>query len=180
MLEDHVRKSLTDAGIGSTLHDKSLADAGPEGLGLLDWLKSEGGSAIKQEGRNVILEGFSRTPAKLLARGLHINGVGVRVLNLTSFVNIRKYGGEKWEDILDCRSLFILPAQTERPCPLTPWQMEDVEYFLKRRMDQCKSVVLCMDKKQPVEPWWSDGFIEDLMDNCTEFNSSRLKGNTLK
>lgn len=161
-IENHIKQSLTAAGIGSIFHNRRLSDAGTEGSALAGWLRKVGGDAFRNEGRSLIMEGFSRTSVILLARGLHINGYGVRLVSLTQLMTFRKFGGERWEDIVDCMGLFLLPAQTEKPNPLNPWQQDEIEAFLSERMLNGKSVIMCMDERSPETPWWSEGYLNTM------------------
>lgn len=158
-LESHIAKSLSDAGIGKIYHERSLIDFDKQGVQLSDWLKAGGGTAMKSGGC-LILRDFDRAPVTMLARALHINGVGVRCLPLTAiWGTLQKPGSEKWDDLLDADAIFVMPAQSSRDNPLSYWQRDVVEAFLLERAENMKSVVLHMTETTKSEPWWTDEFM---------------------
>jgi hypothetical protein len=174
-LETHHRKSLTDAGIGAVYHDQGLSDAGTQGETLKKFLISGGGDEMKYQGGSLMLHGYSRNAVTLLARALHLHGCGVRMVSLSKLVTLRRRNNEAWEDIVDCRALFIIPAQTNRDNPLSPWQADETEDFLLTRAQGQKSVVMCFDDALPEKPWWSDDFLKSLAKYATVMNAGDKK-----
>ena len=163
-IEPHHAQSLTDAGIGKVYHDKTLSEM-DHGPGLKKFLINGGGDALKNEGASLILRGYPRATTSVFCKGLHMNGVGVRMVSLSNLVTTMRRCVEAWEDIEDCRALVIQPAQTESPCPLDYWQKDMVETYLTERARNGKSVILCFDAKEPEVPWWNVDFLTTLMDS---------------
>ncbi len=134
-LTDDVRWSLTNAGIGTVYHDKKLSEFPDLGPGMFEWLKVHGDRVKQRKLVGIAFTGLNLTPVlNMLARTLHLNGVGTKVLPL---VRMRRYvmDEEFREEVDDTPVLFLTPAMTELPCPLTPSMLAEVEHgFPKSRL----------------------------------------------
>lgn len=145
-----------------SLHDTSLvSDDHPHSKQLAEWLtKDGGGDAVKYQGKSVVFQGFKRRSMNLLARSFHLNSVGVRQLSLTGFTTLHKARNQKWDEVHDYPIMMLVPAQNERECPLSPWQMDVLEGYLSDRMAEDRSVFLSFDQSIPEVAWWSTDFME--------------------
>lgn len=159
-MEPHVKQSLIEAGIGPAFHDKKLPEMGDDGEILWHRLSGELGKALRS-GAFVTLEGYDRETVMVLAKTLHINGLGVRILSLSRlWTQMQKPTTEAWEAISENPVLMVNPAQTDRACPLDHWQRDVIEDYLLSRLDNRKSVVFtALDEITPEGGWWSRGFL---------------------
>lgn len=164
-LSEAVKWSLTNAGIGKRFHDSTLADDKVYGEGLKKFLTDHGEDI--RAGQSVVFQGVHLYEGvMLLARGLHIHGVGCRVLPL---VHMRKVimDPDLREEVDDCQVLMLMQAQTDnRGAPLSDSFMDETEYFIRKRFEEDKSTILLievpvtMDWRTLKNCYWSAGFRE--------------------
>lgn len=140
VLSNEVRMSLAEAGIGKRYHDLTLGDV-RHGAGMLEYLKTNG-KAIRA-GQGVAFHGIGMTDAIImLARGLHINGVGCKVTPLVRMRGLIN-NAEFREQVVDADVLVVLNAQdTNRGNPLHDAVAAEVEYTIRRRHENGKAVFL--------------------------------------
>ena len=142
LVSPEVAASLLEAGIGKRFHDMTLPDAGKEGVGLLEWLKYHG-DGIRAGTTSVVFEGTGMIELiTLLARGLHINGVGCKIVPLVRMRQVIQ-SAEFRETINECDCLVILNAQDRhRSNPLHDSVAAEVEYLIRQRYDNRRSTFL--------------------------------------
>lgn len=142
LVTPEVAESLREAGIGKRYHDMALADAGKEGVGLLEWLLYHG-EGVKAGTTSVLFEGTGMTDLiMLLARGLHINGVGCKIVPLARMRQVIQ-SAEFRETVNEIDCLVILNAQDRhRGNPLHDSVAAEVEYLIRQRYDNRRSTFL--------------------------------------
>lgn len=164
-IDEEVRASLTEAGIGPRYHDRTLASVPYYGDRLMMKLK-EHGDGIRREGRSLIWHGVGLTEAIIMfCRGLHINGVGCLIrplVRLRPIINNPDFR----ENITDIPVLVIMNgADTRRGNPLHDNVMADLEYLLTKRHDAGRAtfIQLSVPEDQPIGEllncYWSDEFM---------------------
>lgn len=179
-LNEEVRASLSNAGIGKRYHDMSLSNAGPLGTGMLRWLHTNGDTV--RSGRSVVFhgEGLSE-PIILLARALHVNGIGCKV---TPLVRMRRVINDPQfrEDIDDIDVLVILNAQDTVRCnPLHDSVAAEVEYLIRERHDNMKATILqiAVPEDQPpaglANAYWTSEFWHLASENFESVTATDLK-----
>lgn len=160
--------SLENAGIGRSYHNRTLQEF-PKNQAVADWIK--GGEARKDvragKGRNFVGEGAaSYDMAMLTARGLHLSGVSAFVVPLRRLVKWLEVRGGDFEALENARSaeaLFVVDfyqVYDKGDCPLTGWQLQDVETFLGERLDDTRAVFLHLAKPLAKAGWWSGNFVK--------------------
>lgn len=168
-IDDQVKWSLTKAGIGSRFHDASMLDEkfGKMGKAMYNWTRKNGERVVN--GQSFVFQGISfGHTLTMLARGLHINGAGVRIYPLVRMRSVLT-DPELKEEMDDALALFIMPAQSGNvACPLYPQWMEETVYYVRQRIASGKAVILHAEVNDDV-PWtqkagfyWPDGFVGDL------------------
>ena len=178
-LNDEVRASLLEAGIGKRFHDLSLNDV-EHGKGMLAYL-TQHGKAFRS-GRSVAFHGVGATDAILmLARALHVNGIGCRVVPL---VRLRQFisSPEFREAVDDADVLVILNAQdTRRGNPLHDSVAAEVEYQIRRRVENNRAVImqLAVPEDQSIASmdncYWSDEMLALMDMHFDKVTLGRLK-----
>lgn len=180
-LSPDVRASLTDAGIGTRYHSMTLASLGAPGDAIKAWLADRGGEQFRG-GSTVVFTGVGSTDLiTVLARGLHLSGLGCRVMPL---VRVRRLltSPVLYEEVMqDTQVLVILNAQdTRRECPLYPSSMAEVEYIVRERHAMRKSTILQMAIPESTELsilpnlYWSDEFL-DFLGSATTLRMDALR-----
>lgn len=162
-VSDNVAWSLTNAGIGKKYHDRTLETVPKYGKGLFKFL-TDHGDAIR-DGTGVIFSGTNLHDGILLfCRGLHINGVGCKILPL---VHMRRaiMDPELAEEISDAHVLVIMPAQNStHGCPISDSFIQETEYLIRKRHANDQSTFLHMGVRDGVDwrglnnCYWSDEF----------------------
>lgn len=160
-INDEVRLSLTEAGIGKAYHFKTLDDLGAAGRGALEWMKRNS-EALRRGTWSAVFDGTGTTDVlKLMARGMHINGIGCRVLPLVRMrrvVNDAEFREMCHE--IDC--LVLLNAQDRhRSNPLHPAVAAEVEYLIRERHEANKLTfvqVAFSGEAEGHDSYWSDEF----------------------
>ena len=168
-INDEVRASLSEAGIGKAYHDRTIASVPAYGDGLKRILTMHG-AEIRQRAFNAVWHGVGLTEAiTLLCRGVHINGVGCM---LQPLVRMRRIiiRPDFREAVDDADLLVIFNAQdTNRGNPLHDSVMSDLEDVLRKRLDNNKMTWLQFAVPEDVVVrdmptcYWSDEFL-DLVD----------------
>ena len=164
-INEEVRASLTEAGIGPRYHDRTLASLPIYGDRLMLKLR-EHGDAIKYGGRSIVWHGVGLTESiTLFCRGLHINGVGCFIRPLVRFRPIIN-DPEFRATVIDIPVLVILNgADTRRGNPFHENVMHDLEYLLTRRMDAGRATLIHLAVPEDVvvanipNCYWSDEFL---------------------
>lgn len=165
-LNDEIRASLSEAGIGKRFHDMSIVDV-PHGPAMLGYLRTHGRGF--KTGHSVAFQGIGLTDAiTMLARALHINGTGCKVLPLVRLRGIIN-NPELREAIDDADVLVVMNAQdTNRGNPLHDAVSAEVEYLLRKRIDNKQSIILQFavpeDAQVSALPncYWSDELLSAL------------------
>lgn len=162
----NIARSLDAAGIFKAYHNADLADCGNLGKGYRDWVKKRG-PELKAKGGVVVFHGLGQYSTLVtLARMFHMNGAGVRRKTLLQLSRQLQKWDEKREEMEDAPTLYIDPAQASgRGCSLEWWQLEEVETYIKARVERGQIVLLHWDPDaqigvtDPLENWWSKGFL---------------------
>jgi hypothetical protein len=178
-LSSEVRLSLFEAGIGRRYHDLMLGDV-KHGAGMLEYLKRRG-KAIRQ-GQGVAFHGIGMTDAIImLARGLHINGVGCKVVPLVRMRGLIN-DPEFREQVMDADVLVVLNAQdTNRGNPLHDSVAAEVEYTIRRRHENGKAIFLQLaieeDTAMAEMPncYWTGEMIEFISEHLERVTPTGLK-----
>jgi hypothetical protein len=140
--DKEIAYSLRDAGIGTRYHDLRLDDFKLPGAWLKDWMLNHA-EQIKG-GASAVFHGLGLTDLIItMARGLHVNGVGVRVVPLGR-MGLYLKSPDKLEELNDdVRALFIMNcADSRKGCPLYDRTMADVEWLIRQRFDEHKNTFL--------------------------------------
>jgi len=178
-LTDEVRASLIEAGIGKRLHDMRLADV-QHGQEMLAYLNAKG--ALIRGGQCVAFQGVGLTDAiTMLARALHINGVGCKVTPLVRLRNVIR-DAEFREVIDEVDALFILNAQdTTRSNPLHDSVAAEIEYVIRRRLNNRKATIMQLAVPSDVElhslpnVYWTEEMIDTIRDQFDLVTLDKLK-----
>ena len=180
-ITDEVRLSLTEAGIGKKFHDKTLADDQVYGDGMRAFLKTNG-DAIRRDGKSVWFHGIGLTDTiKLFCRGLHIHGVGCKIVPLVHMRRIIN-NAEFRETVTDIDVLVILAGQDARVCnPLHPNVMADVEELIRDRFERERATFIHFAIDPTVNPveldncYWSAEFMEMVLEGWEELRPNAIK-----
>lgn len=159
-----IAASLTEAGIGKRFHNLTLDSAGELGKGAKAWLAKHG-AGLRAGTTSAVFEGTGLTDTiTLLARGLHIHGVGCKIVPL---VRMRKVinDSEFREAVNEIDCLIVMNAQDRHRCnPLHDSVAAEVEYLLRQRYDSGRSTFLQVafrgDGAAGDRSYWSDEFWE--------------------
>lgn len=179
-LNRDVRLSLSDAGIGTRFHETTLTSLGQEGETLRTWLADRGGEQIKA-GQTLVFTGVGTTDLiTVFARGLHLSGLGCRLVPLVRMRKVITTPALYEEIKQDIPVLVVLNAQdTRRECPLHPSSMAEVEYIVRERHAARKATILQMaipestDLSSLPNLYWSDEFL-DFLSGATTLSKSAL------
>jgi hypothetical protein len=178
--EKEIKQSLKDAGIGPRYHDLRLSSFGDPGTKLYEWMNSKR-EAIKAGG-SAVFHGLGLSDMIItMARGLHVNGVGVRVIPLAR-MGLWVKSPEKIEELNDeVRALFVMScADSRKGCPLYDRTMADVEWLIRQRFDEHKSTFLHFsvddtDKSlYKAGSYWSDEMLQFIQLHFDVLRSSDL------
>jgi hypothetical protein len=158
--------SLENAGIGRAYHSRSLTEYPKTGVG--DWIKSgQGKTDVRSgKGRNFIGGGSAAYDlAMLTARGLHLSGVASYIVPLRRLVKWleAKTEVEAMENARASEALFVVDfyqCYDKGDCPLTGWQLQDVEVFLGERIDNNRAIFLHSAKPLAKAGWWSGNLVK--------------------
>jgi hypothetical protein len=164
-----VALSLENAGIGRAYHSRSLGEAtGGAISGLPTWIKSGEAATEVRAGKGVTFIGDGAAAydlAILTARGLHVTGVSsfaVPLRRLVKWLDV-KGGTDMLEAANQSEALFVLDfyqCYDKGECPLTGWQLQDVEVFLGERIDNDRAVFLHSAKALDKAGWWSSNLLK--------------------
>lgn len=166
-LDDGIRASLLRAGIGATLHDRSLSEV-TGGDALVEWVKANGKPFFRGGGVALFVGHTSGTvlAMNLFARALHLSGVGVRVASLPALVKALDRDDDEYLGKLAEAPVLVLPRfyapATRNDTPLTGWQTLMVEEYLTERKSNGRGLVAHAyerfeGQKNPV--WWRSDFL---------------------
>lgn len=180
-INDEVRASLLEAGIGKRYHDVSLVSVPVYGEALMRLLTTRGQEA-RQGTLNLAWHGVGLTESIIMfSRALHINGVGCLVrplVRMRPIINDLEFK----EQVNEIDVLVILNAQdTVRDNPLHPSVMAELEYLLRKRFDNDKATFLQFAIPEDMIPgevpnrYWSDEFIELVQHNFSPVTPTQLK-----
>lgn len=169
MIPQHHRRSLEHAGIGPLFHDQTYDDYGPLGIGLREWVKTNG-PALAGSGGGVIFHGINMTDAlQLVAKTFHLNGQGVRVMTLRKLAKTlaRPASDIQREEMNDAPVLFLSPAQSGKADrPVTAWEIADIEEYIQARINRGQIVLLYWATDAAIgadsethRNWWSEEFL---------------------
>lgn len=178
-LTPEIKASLIDAGIGRRFHDLTLEDV-KYGAGMLDYLKQHG-SAIRGSGHSIAFHGVGMTDAiTMLARGLHINGVGcklVPLVRLRGIINDLEFR----EIVNEIDVLVILNAQdSNRGNPLHNSVAAEVEYVIRKRFDARRATFmqLAVDENVAIgelqDCYWGDEMLDLMSESFDRVTPSAL------
>ncbi len=161
-VQAEVRRTMAVVGIGRQYHDARFAQF-PSGEDLKAMLLSMWTVENIRLGYAITVVGASKNAGHLhmmLARSLHLSGVGVRVLGLQGLV--RQLQDKEDDAVADTISaLFIRKFMDDKKCPLRPYEIELVEELVDRRVSNNLAVFPWV-AEVPADPWWSDHVLEQL------------------
>lgn len=174
-----IRASLTEAGIGKRFHDITLPDV-KFGAGMLDYLKQHG-PAIRNAGHSIAFHGVGMTDAiTMLARGLHINGVGCKIVPLVRLRPVIN-DAEFREIVNEIDVLVILNAQDRnRGNPLHNSVAAEIEYIIRKRFDARRATFmqLAVDESTAIgelpDCYWSDEMLDLMTESFDRVTPSAL------
>lgn len=158
---------LLKAGIGRGYHRRKLAELGAQGDQLSAWVNGDGLREVRDQGKGWTITGpgaASYDTTILLARGLFVKGVAVRVVPLRKLLAHLEHQTEALEDIEAAECLVITDFVQDYAggiLPLTGWQIMMGEEFLGSRLDNNGSV--CLHAVRPLAPesgWWSRNLLQ--------------------
>ena len=170
-VSDEVRTSLSRAGIGRAYHARSLAEF-PDTHPTRAFFRRISPADIRA-GRGFVLLGANPLDYDafvLSARLLHLNGVGVGLVNMTDLIDhITRVDRDK--RIERATALFVkgfYAPQRGIPAPYDPREMRRVQHFLDDRLDEGYPVFLqAAEPLTPQQPgWWREDFVARLMRVC--------------
>lgn len=163
--------SLRRAGIGEVYHNKSLTDFGAEGEQLKTWMNNS--KAQVAQGHSVLMTGLRcRELMMMVARGFHLNGLGVYVTPLVHAAKVL-YDAETREQVKDNDILIITGFQQEGESPIKSSVAYGIEDLLNSRSDNGKCTFLTIPIGEPGHPfdpeafedwWWSMDIVDTLLD----------------
>jgi hypothetical protein len=159
--------SLENAGIGRSYHNRTLGEF-PKHTALMEWVRSGNAKTDVRAGkaRTFIGEGaVAYDMAMLTARGLHLSGAPSFVVSLRRLVKWLEVRGEVegLENARTAEALFVTDfyqVYDKGECPLTGWQLQDVEAFLGDRLNDARAVFLHTAKPLAKTGWWSGNFVQ--------------------
>ena len=179
-LTDEVRLSLTEAGIGKIYHDKRLASDEEYGAGMSAYLKANG-TAIRKGEKSVWFHGIGLIPTiKLFCRGLHINGVGCKIVPL---VHMRKIiNNPEFKELVEEIDVLVITgcADAKQGCPLHPNVMAAVEDLIRDRAEDNKSTFMVFGIDPGTDPrsldnrYWSDQFMNTVVEEFEELRPNTI------
>jgi hypothetical protein len=161
-INNEIALSLVEAGIGKRFHHMTLEGLPVLGPGAKEWLVKHG-PGIRSGVTSAVFEGVGLSDViTLLARGLHLHGVGCKIVPL---VRMRKMivDPEFREAVTEIDCLILMNAQDRhRGNPLHDAVAAEVEYVLRQRYDSGRSTFLQVaftprDKGED-RSYWSDEF----------------------
>ena len=150
-------------GIGRRYHDAKFVDF-PDGGRLKNALLEMWTAENIQRGYAITVCGGSENAGHLhtmLARALHLSGVGVRVVGLQGLSRQLQNSEEEDAVVERVGALFIRRFMDEKKCPLRPYEVELVEELVDRRVSNNLAVFPWV-ADEPREPWWSDHILDQL------------------
>ena len=156
-----VTTSLINAGVGTAFHKRHLGDVAPA---LVEPAKGPLLTTAR-EGRGITLVGRDRAydGAVLLARAMHLQGVGSLVVPLRRLVKWLEHDTEDATRAANVSALFVTNFFDHAvDCPLTGWQLQDVETLFNDRIDNSLAnfpQVTCILGRGG---WWSDTLVRRL------------------
>lgn len=155
--------SLEEAGIGKRYHNMTSDALGAVGEGLRVWL-ARNSTALRGGTASTVFTGVGTTDViTLLARGLHLNGVGCKI---TPLVRMRRIlnDSEFRETVTEIDCLIVMNAQDRHRCnPLHDSVAAEVEFLLRQRYDSNRMTILqtAFTGANPDDrSYWSDEFWE--------------------
>lgn len=167
---DHIW-SLNRAGIGAVYHNKSLDDFGPEGARLKEWMITSREDV--KSGHSVVMTGLRcRELMMMVARGFHLNGVGVYVTSLVRSGQVL-FDPTIREQVAENHILIITGFQQEGESPLKASLAYGIEDLLNDRSDRGKCTFLTIPMGEPNNPfdpeafegwWWSMDIVDTILD----------------
>ena len=181
-INDEVRQSLTDAGIGKRYHDVSLNSVPLYGDGLMKLLTSRG-HEVRQGTLSIAWHGVGLTESiTMFCRALHVNGVGCLLRPLVRMRPIIN-DAEFKEQVRDIDVMVILNGQdTTRGNPLHDAVMSELEFVLRQRHDNRKAtfIQLAVPEDHVITDlpnrYWSDEFLSLMNDGYARVTPSSLTG----
>lgn len=167
-INDEVRASLTEAGIGPIYHERGLLSDARYGAGMLKYLTANG-DRIRRVGHSIMFHGVGLTEIiKLFCRGLHINGVGCFIRPLVQMRGIIN-DPEFREVVEEIDVLVILNAQDmNRGSPLHDSVISELEYVIQKRCEAklATFIQMAIPETQSIDDlpncYWSFDFLDDV------------------
>ena len=173
-IDDGIRQSLRRAGIPERLIDRSATDM-PGGRVLADRLLGEyrdhaiagGILMVRGEGRE------ARNTVLLSARGLHLQGIGCKVMGLAQLASVLANPNQDSEFVHRLYSVKCMAIQRfyypdgEGDQIMTYRTRGLVEEFILERMDAGLAHILHVASVPPIEDpfkWWSRDFLRAIND----------------
>lgn len=162
-----IGQSLLAAGIGRAYHQRTVAEV-PHGDFFRQWITEHARDEVNA-GRGITIVGASATARDafvLLARGVHLSGMKVRLVPLRRLIAQIVHEGELLEQFEECRALFVsefFQTYPGNPVPLTGREVQEVEQFLSDRLDNMASVFVHAAKPMTgSDLWWSPTMVQRL------------------
>jgi hypothetical protein len=169
-IDEGVRASLTLAGIPPEVFNLSLTNV-EGGEALVQWVKSEAKAFFLSGGVVNFIGSKPSAPRAmyLLARALHLSGIGVRVTSTPRLLAALVDADEDYLRWANNSSVLVMPRfyvpDDPQDKPFTPWQTMLVETFLTERKSAGKGLLINGYRPLPgmVNPsWWRRDFRMDL------------------
>ncbi len=161
-VQAEVRRTMTVVGIGRRYHDARFAQF-TSGEALKAKLLEVWTTENILLGYAITVVGASEDAGHLhmmLARSLHLSGVGVRVVGLQGLV--RQLQDREDDGVADTiAALFIRKFMDNKKCPLRPYEVELVEELVDRRVSNNLAVFPWV-AGVPEDSWWSEHVLEQL------------------
>lgn len=166
-IDDGVQQSLLRAGIGRAFHRRSLTEL-PRGEQLAAWVRTEA-KADLAAGRGWTVQGTgigAYDHVVLLARAMHLSGMGVRVVPLRKLLKLIEVEAEDAEELAAAPALFVtdfVQHYGRGECPLSGLQLMDVETFLTARLDDGRPFFPQVSRPVEQAGWWSPSLAQRLL-----------------
>lgn len=182
-INEGIAASLTRAGIPPKYHDQSVRNL-PDGEDLADKVTGEFATHAKEGGVLAITgSGVSiRNTLIMIARGFHLQGIGCRVLPLSTLAwQLADPNGddEAMDRLADIPCLaihrFYVP-QDEDDKQMTPRTRSLVEDFLMGRSDDGKAHIVHCNEMPPLNDpfkWWRPDFVRNFFEGARQWRVDR-------
>lgn len=151
--------SLRSAGIGSAYHRRSLTEK-EFPPALFDWVSSPQEHIAAGRGWTFTGGPASYDAAMLMARGLHIQGLGSLVVPSSRLASWVRADAPDLDRVMEVRALVVTGFYEDyHEPPMQGWVAAGVEEVLTARLDENRTVMLQMGKTFDSDCWWTRNFV---------------------